>query len=222
MASQRTPEQLISIILKATQHLVAVGGMQNFSYPKLAAETGINAPTVYEHYKNKEALLTTCFLTIDDEIARKIANAPKNLSAGVKDLQSLDDLCWLLWLPIMTAPFSTGTSAIRSITHRRSFSSVCKTEKRFGSLCSRSMDYPRFLKSAIWKCWFGISLTTRWQWLPRCLGVFIQTMRSMSIPCIIWSFSRCSPCSDRIAAMITKQTANNRRPLHTAEHLAIF
>lgn len=46
MAPQRTPEQLKSIILKATQHLVAVGGMQNFSYPKLAAETGINAPTV--------------------------------------------------------------------------------------------------------------------------------------------------------------------------------
>ena len=99
MASQRTPEQLKSIILKATQHLVAVGGMQNFSYPKLAAETGINPPTVYEHYRNKEALLTACFLTIDDEIACKIANAPKNLSAGVKDLQSLDDLCWLLWLP---------------------------------------------------------------------------------------------------------------------------
>ena len=144
MASQRTPEQLKTIILKATQHLVAVGGMQNFSYPKLAAETGINAPTVYEHYKNKEALLTSCFLTIDDEIARKIANAPKSLSAGVKDLQSLDDLCWLLWLPYWNyltadhdAPFSTGTSAIRSITHRRSCSSVCKTEKPFGSLCSR-------------------------------------------------------------------------------------
>lgn len=99
MAPQRTLEQLKSIILKATQHLVAVGGMQNFSYPKLAAETGINAPTVYEHYKNKEALLTTCFLSIDSEIACKIANAPKSLSAGVKDLQSLDNLCWLLWLP---------------------------------------------------------------------------------------------------------------------------
>lgn len=45
MASQRTPEQLKTIILKTTQHLVAVGGMQNFSYPKLAAETGINPPT---------------------------------------------------------------------------------------------------------------------------------------------------------------------------------
>ena len=100
MASQRTPEQLKSIILKATQHLVAAGGMQNFSYPKLAAETGINAPTVYEHYKNKEALLTTCFLTIDNEIACKIANAPKSLSAGVKDLHSLVDLCWLLWLGV--------------------------------------------------------------------------------------------------------------------------
>lgn len=73
--------------------------MQNLSYPKLAAETGINALTVYEHYKNKEALLTTCFLTIDNEIACKIANAPKSLSARVKDLQSLDDLCRLLWLP---------------------------------------------------------------------------------------------------------------------------
>ena len=48
MVPQRTPEQLISIILKATQHLVAVGGMQNFSYRKLAAETGINAPTVVQ------------------------------------------------------------------------------------------------------------------------------------------------------------------------------
>lgn len=48
MPSQRTPEQLKSIILKATQHLVAVGGMQNFSYPKLAAETGINTPTVVQ------------------------------------------------------------------------------------------------------------------------------------------------------------------------------
>ena len=48
MASQRTPEQLKSIILKATQHLVAIGGMQNFSYPKLAAKTGINAPTVVQ------------------------------------------------------------------------------------------------------------------------------------------------------------------------------
>ena len=39
MASQRTPEQLKIVILKATQHPIAVGGMQNFSYPKLAAET---------------------------------------------------------------------------------------------------------------------------------------------------------------------------------------
>ena len=38
MPSQRTPEQLKTIILKTTQHLVAVGGMQNFSYPKLAAK----------------------------------------------------------------------------------------------------------------------------------------------------------------------------------------
>ena len=39
MASQRTPKRLKTIILKATQHPIAVGGMQNFSYPKLAAET---------------------------------------------------------------------------------------------------------------------------------------------------------------------------------------
>ena len=39
MASQRTSEQLKTVILKATQHPIAVGGMQNFSYPKLAAET---------------------------------------------------------------------------------------------------------------------------------------------------------------------------------------
>ena len=163
MSSHRTPEQLKTIILKATQHLVAVGGMQNFSYPKLAAETGINAPTVYEHYRNKEALLTACFLTIDDEIARKIANAPKNLSAGVKDLQSLDNLCWLLWLPYwnyLTADYD-----------RTLF---------YWHFCNSEYYTPTVVRQgAIWKYWFGISLTTRWQWQPRCLGVFIRTMRSM-------------------------------------------
>lgn len=102
MHPQRTPEQLKSIILKGTQRLVAAGGMQNFSYPKLAAETGINAPTVYEHYKNKKDLLTTCFLNIDSEIARKIAEVSKNTSYDIQDLQSLDNFCWLLWLPYWT------------------------------------------------------------------------------------------------------------------------
>ena len=35
MAPQRTPEQLKSIILKATQHLVAVGGYAEFQLPKV-------------------------------------------------------------------------------------------------------------------------------------------------------------------------------------------
>lgn len=53
----RNPEKIKEQITLGTRRLVAAGGMSNFSFPKLSAETGIAAPTVYEHYKNKEDLL---------------------------------------------------------------------------------------------------------------------------------------------------------------------
>ncbi len=52
MSTHRKPEQLKAIIMKGTQHIVADGGTINFSFPRLTAETGISALTVYEHYKN--------------------------------------------------------------------------------------------------------------------------------------------------------------------------
>ena len=64
----RNPEKIKEQITLGTRRLVAAGGMSNFSFPKLSAETGIAAPTVYEHYKNKEDLLTSCYLAIDAEI----------------------------------------------------------------------------------------------------------------------------------------------------------
>ena len=57
MATHRAPEELKERILQGTMRLVAAGGMSNFSFPKLSAETGISAPTVYEYFKNKENLL---------------------------------------------------------------------------------------------------------------------------------------------------------------------
>ena len=85
--------------MRATRHLVAVGGMENFSYPKLTAETGLSAPTVYEHYKNKDELLTSCFMEIDVEVANMMTQMLVGMPSQIRDLQSFDNLCWLLWLP---------------------------------------------------------------------------------------------------------------------------
>ena len=85
--------------MQATRHLVAVGGMENFSYPKLTAETGLSAPTVYEHYKNKEELLTSCFMEIDGEVAGMMAQMLLGMPSRIQDLQGFDNVCWLLWLP---------------------------------------------------------------------------------------------------------------------------
>lgn len=84
--------------MKGTQHIVAEGGMINFSFPRLTAETGISAPTVYEHYKNKKDLLTTCFMTIDTEVSSMIAAMLNSLPSKISDAASLENLCWLLWI----------------------------------------------------------------------------------------------------------------------------
>lgn len=98
MGVHRTPEQLKPVIIKGTQHIVAVGGMVNFSFPKLTAEIGISAPTVYEHYKNKEDLLTTCFMEIDGEVSAMIAKMLKGVSLQKTNAESFENLCWLLWI----------------------------------------------------------------------------------------------------------------------------
>ena len=99
MAAHRTPEEIKPLIMRATRYLVAVGGMENFSYPKLTAETGLSAPTVYEHYKNKDELLTSCFMEIDVEVANMMTQMLVGMPSQIRDLQSFDNLCWLLWLP---------------------------------------------------------------------------------------------------------------------------
>ncbi len=98
MGIHRTPEELKSIIRSGTMHLVAMGGMSNFSFPKLSAETGISAPTVYKHYENKEVLLTTCFMMIDREISDMVARFVKKIPYDVEDIVSLENHCRLLWL----------------------------------------------------------------------------------------------------------------------------
>ena len=76
MGTHRTSEQLKPLIIKETQHIkgtlhtAATGGMVNFGFPRLTAETGICAPTVYEYYKNKEDLLTTCFMATTQKYLR--------------------------------------------------------------------------------------------------------------------------------------------------------
>ena len=98
MGTHRTPEDLKSQIIKGTQHLIATGGMSNFSFPKLAAETGINAPTVYEYYKNKEELLSSCYLKIDAEIADLVAKIIDSIPLDENDPEKINEYCQLLWM----------------------------------------------------------------------------------------------------------------------------
>lgn len=97
MGIRRNPEELKSEIISGTVHIIAVGGMENFSFPKLTAKTGISAPTVYEHYKNKEELLTTCFFTVDREIAYCIDKAMASYASEVRDDDNVELQCMIVW-----------------------------------------------------------------------------------------------------------------------------
>ena len=98
MGVHRTPDQLKPVIIKGTQHIVATGGMSNFSFPKLTAQTGISAPTVYEHYKNKEELLTTCFMEIDTEVSSMIERILKRRPTDIQGTEGMENFCWILWI----------------------------------------------------------------------------------------------------------------------------
>ena len=92
------PEAFRQRIKQGTLHLIATGGMSNFSFPKLTAVTGIVPPTVYELYKNKEDLLATCFLEIDAEIGRLLADAMKKTPPHRDQVEDVENYCWLLWV----------------------------------------------------------------------------------------------------------------------------
>ena len=98
MGSHRAPGDLKLPIIKGTQHLIAEGGMSNFSFPKLTAETGIKAPTVYEYYESKEKLLLSCYLQIDGEIAELIAKIIESIPLDENDSKKLNEYCQLLWM----------------------------------------------------------------------------------------------------------------------------
>ena len=93
----RNLEKIKEQITLGTRRLVAAGGMSNFSFPKLSAETGIAAPTVYEHYKNKEDLLTSCYLAIDAEIGALLSGFLQNDPPHRHELEKIDVYCRALW-----------------------------------------------------------------------------------------------------------------------------
>ena len=78
-------------------HLVAEGGMSNFSFPKLTASTGIVAPTIYELFKNKEELLGACFMEIDADIGRLLASSLERTPPHRNQVEDVERYCWLLW-----------------------------------------------------------------------------------------------------------------------------
>ena len=97
MGIHRTPDQLKPEIMKGTLRIIAEGGMDNFSFPKLTAVTGISAPTVYEHFKNKEDLLARCFLYIERELARRIELVVTDIPAATADTEVFEAYCRRLW-----------------------------------------------------------------------------------------------------------------------------
>ncbi len=107
MGIHRTPRELKNIIIKGTQHLVAVGGISNFSFPKLSAETGISAPTVYEHYKNKEELLQSCFMKTDFEVVnlvkKFIKKMPIKWDSSPDKINSYFQLMWTAYWNFLLA-----------------------------------------------------------------------------------------------------------------------
>lgn len=100
MGKHRTPEELKSEIMKGTMHLVAEGGMTNFSFPKLLQVSGISAPTVYEHYKNKEILLKSCFMKTDLEVVHLVEDIIDKLPHDIPydDPEKMNGIFQLIWL----------------------------------------------------------------------------------------------------------------------------
>lgn len=97
MGAHRTPEQLKHEIVNGTLEIVAEGGIVNFSFPKLTAKTGISAPTVYEHYKNKEDLLVTCYKEIDCEVAAHIEKAIKSFTTDTENTAEIQARFRFIW-----------------------------------------------------------------------------------------------------------------------------
>lgn len=93
MKYMHTPEEQRNRIIQGTRHLVALGGMRNFSFPKLMDETGINAPAVYALYKNKANPLTSCYLEIDNEIAHLLERALRQSPPHRDQVEAIDDSC---------------------------------------------------------------------------------------------------------------------------------
>lgn len=144
-------------------------------------------------------------------------------------MQSLDDFCWLLRLPYwnyLTADYDRTLFYWHFCNSEYYTPTVVQQRMHNGKAFWELVQSVNGLSPFSEKCNLEMLV---WNLLDNTVAMaakvlrgVIQTMRSMSTPCIIWSFSRCSPRSDRIAAMITKRTAKNCRPLHTAEYLANF
>ena len=56
-------------------------------------ETGFNAPAVYALYKNKTNLLTSCYLEIDNEIARLLERALRQSPPHLDQVEAINDSC---------------------------------------------------------------------------------------------------------------------------------
>ena len=93
MKYMHTPEEQRNRIIQGTRHLVALGGMRNFSFPKLMDEIGINASAVYALYKNKANPLTSCYLEIDNEIAHLLERALRQSPPHRDQAEAIDDSC---------------------------------------------------------------------------------------------------------------------------------
>lgn len=72
--------KLDDLVLECTQ-MIAADGLESFSLRKLADRVGIKAPSIYEHFKNKDALLDAARHMAMTELSNAMVNCCAGRSA---------------------------------------------------------------------------------------------------------------------------------------------
>ena len=147
------------LILECTQ-MIASQGLQAFSLRKLADRVGIKAPSIYEHFESKEALLDAARRTAMSELGKTLltnieGHTPRQrlISAGLAYLQFAQDQ------PALFALLFLQMSSTRSGLER-----VPSADSPYALLLTRVRDFlgkerdAETLAFGIWSLVHGVAL----------------------------------------------------------------
>lgn len=104
-------------LIDAAFALVAEVGLENFSMAKVAAKAGTSERLIYNHFKTKEALLSTCFASINADLSEVFSDP------ALLDWQNADstvEFIRVLWLRFFEYLVCSGNRAIFLFEYRNS------------------------------------------------------------------------------------------------------